>query len=103
MNRIDVWDVSTPLFALMMGVGIFFLLMLIGFEKEDKKDLPMSYEVIKAESQEDAISKSVWEEGDLARVVGLTASSNSKGTYSVFPEFEKVDIGELDLASGEDE
>lgn len=63
--------------------------------------LSISYEVIKAELKEDAIEKSVWKEGDLARVVRLTASSNAKGTYSVFPEFERVDIGDLELEEEE--
>lgn len=90
----------------MLGVtGTFFVLFVFGmigayciFEEEK---VPMSYEVIEAESPEDAMDKSMWSPGDLARCVKMNVSSNSKGTYSVFPEFEKLEIGDLEV--GEEE
>lgn len=56
------------------------------------------YEVIKAETKEEALANSKWQEGCLARCVGVEAVANSNGTYSVFPICEPE--GALNVALG---
>ena len=49
------------------------------------------YEVIKAETLEEAVAKSQWGVGQLARCSDVQAVSNSDGTWSVFATFELVE------------
>ena len=43
------------------------------------------YEVVEAETKEEALVKSRWQKGALARCIGVEAVANGNGTYSVFP------------------
>lgn len=49
------------------------------------------YEVIPADSSEEAIKKSRWRVGMPTRCVAVRALSNADKTYSVFPVCEPVD------------
>ena len=46
------------------------------------------YEVIEAETTEEALQKSIWEVGDQAVCTNVQAIANSNGTFSVFSTFE---------------
>lgn len=61
------------------------------------------YEVVQAKSVDDAVAESQRQLRDLAKCVQVTAVANNvaQGTYSVFPEFERVDIvGDLEVKEG---
>lgn len=45
------------------------------------------YEIIKADSPEEAVKKSQWSIGALARCVEVEPVANGDGTWSVFPSF----------------
>ena len=51
------------------------------------------YEVVGAKTKAEALEKSVWKVGTLARVIGVQAVGNSEGTFSVFPIIEPVAEG----------
>ena len=47
------------------------------------------YEVVKAETREEALSKSKWKVGDTAVVSSVNAVANTDGTWTVLPSFSK--------------
>ena len=49
------------------------------------------YEVVKAKSQEEALSNCGWRVGELAEVVEIKAIANSNDTYTVYPLFGKIE------------
>ena len=48
------------------------------------------YEVIKAETVEEALEQSKWKVGDVAECVDVRAVGNSDGTWSIFPTFNRL-------------
>jgi len=65
------------------------------------------YEVVKAKSQEEALSNCGWKVGELAEVVEIKAIANSNDTYTVYPLFGKIEKkkthGSRRLCSSQDE
>lgn len=49
------------------------------------------YDVVKAESREEAAKKSDWKVGDYARVCEVVVIANANGTYTTYPLFEKME------------
>lgn len=57
------------------------------------------YEVVEAETKEEAISKSLWRVGVLARCEQVEAVANSDGTFSVFPICAPISQAEVEFCT----
>lgn len=53
------------------------------------------YEVIEAETPEEALVRSNWKAGDLATCKEVRAANNNDGTWSLFPVFEKAILTQI--------
>ena len=52
--------------------------------------MKIEYQVVKAKTAEEAMGKSLWQVGDVARCCLVRAIANNDKTWSLFAEFEKV-------------
>ena len=48
------------------------------------------YQVVKAETAEEALENGDWKVGDLAECCSVRVIANSDKTWSIFPQFKKV-------------
>lgn len=67
----------------------------------------MIYEIIKAQTAEEALQRSKWQVGDAARCIDVLVSSAGNDRYTIIPSFEPVgkedagdQLGKPDKAKG---